>query len=144
MCYRRARGRQWKHSVSPTSHFHMEHRDNSPVPSALSEAVVSPDGSSSANLREKGEVLFLAPTSASHSVPGLLPACCSLLWLSCLVDPPGRQFKSAEDRDVSVLAQSIESAQGKVWADIAEEAKRFSPLVRRETWDKASSWYRLL
>ena len=125
--------RRRKHSVSPMNHFHMERMDNSLIPSALSKSVVSPDGPSSAKPHEKGEVLFF-PHLLPHSVPGLLPACCSLLWLCCLADTPVSQFRSAED-----MAQSTESAQGKVLADAVEVLRRSSSCVGTKAWDKASS-----
>lgn len=130
-------GTQRKHSVSP----------NAATPSTwttvqflllfvglwfqqMDRAVLTP--------HEKQEVLLFSP---------LLPH--ALFLASCLLAAPCSGFvphwicfwvSSAEDIVVSLLGQSMESAQGKVWAETA----RSSSFVSRETWDKASSWYHFL
>lgn len=98
-CVTGGRGRRNAAFLQPTTSIPSTW--NSLIPSDLSEAVILYGGLSSANSLENGEVLYFTPTFALPSVSGL-----ALLDLSLYLGDTVSQFKSAEDVDVSLLAQS--------------------------------------
>lgn len=103
---------------------------NSLIPWAVSEAVISHRGLSSANSLEKGETLYL---------PQLLP--CHLLldsWLLLDLCAWGTQQWVSSNQQVWMFPCWLR-AQGKVWADTAEEARRSSLLVSRESQNHRSN-----
>lgn len=126
-CVTGGRGRRSTAFLQPTTSIPSTW--NSVIPSALSEAGISPGGLSRANSLEKGQVLFFTPLF--HC--GLFLAFWRLLDLFLYLGDPAVSRLNQQKTWMFPCWLSIERAQGKVWADTAEEARRSSPFVSRES-----------